>query len=173
MKKILSLIIILTLGVLVYFLFIQSPEQNQGKKAPDFQAELINGDTFTLSDLKGDYVLLDFWGSWCPPCRRDNPNLVKLYNEFHGEEFKNADNFHVVTIALEKNDRTWQKAAEKDGFAWKHQIVETTKVVIMSNLAQKYGVKDLPSKFLIDPNGRVIGVNQPYSEIKAFLQSQL
>jgi len=141
-------------------------------QAPDFTAELIDKSTFNLSDLKGNYILLDFWGSWCPPCRRDNPNLVKLHKEFGQTEFKDAKGFELVTIALEKNDKYWKKAADKDGFNWKYQIVEISRLVMLSSLAQKYGVKDIPAKYLIGPKGEIIGVNQSYDEIRAFLTSK-
>lgn len=156
-----------------YYFLWRSPESTKGKQAPDFSTELITGEKFSLSDLKGEYVLLDFWGSWCGPCRRDNPSLVSLYNEFNTLSFKDAKGFKVVTIALEKNDRHWRKAAERDGFAWKHQIVQEAKIVLLSPLAQKYAVSEVPTKFLIGPNGNILGVNQQYEEIKAYLKSKI
>jgi len=172
-NNILRTVIILVLIGLVYYFFLRSPKSSEGEMAPDFTAELISGETFKLSDLRGEYVLLDFWGSWCPPCRRDNPNIVKLHDEFNGKSFQDAENFNIVTIALEKNNRRWEKAARKDGFKWHHQIVQEAKVVLLSPLAQKYAVKNIPAKFLIDPNGNIIGVNQSYAEIKTYLQSKL
>ena len=121
-----------------------------GKKAPDFEVELIDGTLFKLSDLRGEYVLLDFWGSWCAPCRKANPELVKFYKKY-------KDKVTIVTIALEKSDRHWKKAAEQDSFTWKHQIVDINQLVMLSKLARAYGVTDIPAKFLINPEGELLG----------------
>lgn len=172
-RNLIKALVLFLLGIPIYYYILRSPSSTQGKVAPDFTSKLITGEEFKLSHLRGEYVLLDFWGSWCPPCRRDNPNLVKLYNEFNGKPFQDGDNFNIVTVALEKNNRRWEKAAKKDGFSWKHQIVTEAKIVLMSPIAQKYAVKDIPAKFLIDPSGNIVGVNQSYAEIKAYLQSKL
>lgn len=166
-------LIIIPVVFTFYFLFLRSPEGKSGDKAPNFKAELIDGTPFELSDLEGKYVILDFWGSWCPPCRRDNPNLVKLYNSFKDSEFVDATGFELVTVALEKNDKMWKRASEKDGFTWPYQIITTSKVVLLSPIAQKYNVSDIPAKFLIDPNGNIIGVNQKYQELDDFLRAKL
>jgi len=170
MKKVSWIFLVLVVGA--YFL-IYSPSRKEGKTTPDFKAELIDGTEFSLSDLRGQYVLLDFWGSWCPPCRKDNPNLVSLHNDFHNKSFQDASNFQIVTIALEKNDKRWKRAALKDGFIWKHQIVRMAKLVLTDPIAIKYGVKEVPSKFLIDPDGSIIGVNMKKTEIADYLTSRL
>lgn len=170
MKKILPFLV---LALLVFVFFIRNPESKSGNMAPDFDATLIDGSDFSLSDLRGNYVLLDFWGSWCPPCRKDNPNLVALHNTFHGKKFKDADGFEIVTIALEKDDQRWKKAAEKDGFVWKHQIVRTARLVLTDPLAIKYNVSDVPSKFLIGPEGDILGVNMKRQEIETFLSAKI
>jgi len=172
MKKFLPMVIIVG-AIITYLILTRGPEHNSGNSAPAFDAELIDGSAFSLSDLKGQYVLLDFWGSWCPPCRRDNPNLVALYNKFHGKQFQDASGFEVVTIALEKDNRRWQRAADKDGFTWKYQIVRIAKLVLTDALALKYNVSDVPSKFLISPQGDIISVNQSKQEIESFLSSKL
>ncbi len=171
MKK--NLIWIILLAGILGYLYLYSPSRNQGKLAPDFQTELIDGSAFDLKSLRGQYVVLDFWGSWCPPCRRDNPNLVALHDEFHGKKYKDAEGFEIVTVALEKNDRRWKQASQKDGFKWKHQIVRTAKLVLTDPIAMKYGVKEVPSKFLIDPQGNIIGVNQSKQEIASYLRDKL
>ena len=73
---------------LVYLFVFRSPHSKNGDLAPDFKTTLIDGSNFKLSDLRGQYVLLDFWGSWCPPCRRDNPNLVSLHKKYGDKTFK-------------------------------------------------------------------------------------
>lgn len=126
-----------------------------GTAAPDFEAELIDGSSFKLSDLRGSYVVLDFWGSWCRPCRLENPRLAAMYNSYQGKSFYDAKGLEVVTIALEKENGAWERAAEKDGFTWKYQIVENTMFVTLSEVARKYGVTEIPAKFLIDPQGNL------------------
>ena len=171
MKNVKYLILALVV-VMVYFLFFRSPDSKSGEKAPNFSAELIDGTPFELSDLKGKYVLLDFWGSWCAPCRRDNPKLAKLYQSFKDTKFNDAEGFEVVTVALEKDDKRWKKASLKDGFTWPYQIVTTARVVLLSPIAQKYNVSNVPTKFLINPEGNIIGVNQEYEALNN-LQSKI
>ncbi len=163
---------VLVVGLIFWFL-LRSPHSKNGDLAPDFETTLIDGSDFKLSDLRGQYVLLDFWGSWCPPCRRDNPNLVRLHSEYSDKAYRDAEGFSIVTIALEKNDKNWKRASEKDGFTWRHQIVQESKLVLSAPLAIKYNVKDVPSKFLIDPAGQVIGVNQTTEQIAQFLDQKL
>lgn len=113
--------------------------------------------------------MIDFWGSWCGPCHRENPKLVNTYNQFKGAEFKSAEGFEVVSIALEKTDDSWKKSADRYGFSWKYQIVEKARFVMLSKLAQQYNVTDIPAKFLINPAGEIIGVNQKFTEIAEIL----
>lgn len=137
---------------------------NEGDLAPDFETELIDGTPFKLSDLRGGYVLLYFWGSWCGPCRSANPNLAVLNAE-------HRDKLTIVTVALEKGGDNWKRAAEKDGFNWTHQIVHENKFVMLSSVAQKYGVTDIPAKFLISPQGKLMP-KMTFEEIDKMLSEQ-
>ncbi len=134
----------------VLYVYIQYSKVNEGEEAPDFKAHLIDGSSFTLSELRGEYVLLDFWGSWCPPCRKENPELAQMNEKY-------SDVLTLVTIALEKDSLSWKSVAKNDGFVWKHQIVSYHKFVLSSPIARKYGVYEIPAKFLIDPEGKLIG----------------
>lgn len=141
------------LALLIYgsfFAFVKLSATSEGELAPDFEAELIDGTAFKLSSLRGKYVLLDFWGSWCAPCRSANPSLVELHHKY-------SDQLHIVTVALEKEKKSGIVVAEKDGFDWKHQIVEQSNLVLLSETARKYGVTAIPSKFLIAPDGKMLG----------------
>ena len=118
-----------------------------GDNAPNFEATLVDGTEFQLSDLRGQYVLLDFWGSWCGPCRRENPNLVQFYKD-------HKDEVTIVSIALEKNNDYWKHAIMKDGLEWKYHIVE--RFVFTSGIAKKFGVSAIPTKILISPEGIIL-----------------
>lgn len=118
-----------------------------GSVAPDFTLNDVNGKAVKLSDFKGKYVLLDFWASWCVPCRKENPNVVKAYQQFKDK------NFTVVGIALEEKGKTeaWTAAIKKDGLPWT-QVVDFENAVA----GKLYKVSAIPADFLIDPSGRII-----------------
>ncbi len=135
------------------------------------EANLLNGDTFQSSDMNGKYVLLDFWGSWCAPCRRENPELVALNKEYSGQDFANATDFSIVSIAIETNEKAWKRAIEKDQLNWPYHIVQLDR--FSSPLAKMYGVKEIPTKYLLDTNGEVLMVNPSFMEIRQFLDSKI
>ena len=163
-----SFLLMLILSISV---FSNCSAPTQGAMAPDFETKLIDGTDFKLSELKGNYVILDFWGSWCGPCRKESPKLVALYNKYKDKKFTDADNLLIVSIALEKNDDNWKVVADKMGFDWKHQVVEQSKFVRFSKLAQKYNVTDIPSKFLISPNGVLLS-QTTLEEMEALLAAK-
>lgn len=173
MKYILYLLLVLVAILFVGRKYFEPAEMVNGHMAPEFTAELVDGTEFTLSDAKGKYVLIDFWGSWCPPCRKENPQLVQLYNKYKDRNFKSGEGFDVITVALEKNDRTWRKVAEKEGFTWRYQIVEISRYVLLSSLAKSFGVTDLPAKFLINPKGEIIGSNLSFIEMDRMLSERV
>lgn len=131
--------------------------------APEIEAELIDGTPFKLSDLRGSYVVLDFWGSWCGPCIRDIPKLVELHSKY-------GDKVHFVTIAFEKDDRRWKSVSEESGFVWKYQIVEKAKVLLASPISRDYGVTDIPAKFIVTPEGKLIS-GMDFNQMDAFLSN--
>ena len=104
----------------------------------------INGRTLSLSSFRGKYILLDFWGSWCVPCRKGNPHLIELYDHYKDK------GFDIIGIAKDDNTKdAWIKAVEKDKLPW-HQI-------LCEHLDIKYNVTSYPTKILIDKNGLIIG----------------
>lgn len=121
-----------------------------GKVAPDFTLPDTAGVKISLSDFRGKYVLLDFWASWCPPCRRENPNVVKAYQA-------NKDkNFTIIGISLDKNRDRWIKAIKDDQLTWTH--VSDLKYWD-SEIPALYGVRGIPSNVLLDPDGVIIAKN--------------
>jgi len=142
-----------------YFYF--QPRFINGERAPDFQARTLEGEPFHLADLRGQYVLLDFWGSWCPPCRQENPQLVQLYEKYGDLNFKDAKGFEIVSIAIERDSESWKRAIRQDELKWPHHILDKTNSMrfFSGDIATQYGVREVPSKYLLDPEGRIIGVN--------------
>ncbi len=121
-----------------------------GKISPDFSQPTPDGKTMSLSSMKGKYVLVDFWASWCPPCRRENPNLVKAYNQFKDK------GFDIFGVSYDTNKEKWEKAIVLDGLVW--QQVSDLKGWKNATSAL-YGIGDIPTNFLLDKEGKIIAKN--------------
>ena len=118
-----------------------------GGKAPNFTLPTPNNTSITLSSFKGKYVLVDFWASWCSPCRQENPNVVKAFNQFKNK------NFTILGVSLDEDKAAWQQAIMKDNLTWQH--VSDLKGW-NSDVAALYGVKGIPANFLLDTEGKII-----------------
>ena len=121
-----------------------------GKVAPEFSLPDTAGVSVSLSDFRGKYVLLDFWASWCPPCRRENPNVVKAFNEYKDK------NFTIVGISLDKDKSKWMKAIADDNLAWTHL---SDLKYWDSEIPALYGVRGIPANVLLDPDGVIVAKN--------------
>ncbi len=121
-----------------------------GKIAPDFTLPNTKGVAISLKDFRGQYVLLDFWASWCPPCRKENPNVVKLFNEYKDR------NFTIIGISLDYSRDNWLKGIADDGLTWTH--VSDLKYWD-SEIPALYGVRGIPANMLLDPNGVILAKN--------------
>jgi peroxiredoxin len=121
-----------------------------GTSAPEIALPSPNGDTIRLSSLKGKYVLLDFWASWCPPCRAENPNLVDMYKKY------NRYGFEIYQVSLDKTRDAWLKAIKNDKLDWIH----VSDLQFWSSTAAKlYAVESIPASFLIDKDGSIMARN--------------
>ena len=135
----------------------------KGKEAPDFEEFLTDGTTpFKLSSTRGKIVLLDFWASWCGPCRKENPNVVKMY-----EKYKN-EGFTIVSVSLDSDKQKWIGAIANDHLSWPNHVSDLGGW--NSKVPKKYGVSSIPLTVLIDREGKIIDTNLRGPSLEETLQ---
>jgi len=160
-----SNLIILLLAIIAVcggFFLREVPKQNVGlqlgNKAPEIAMSNPDGQELKLSDLKGSVVLIDFWASWCGPCRRENPFVVQAYQTFKDKKFVNGKKgFVVFNVSLDQNKTAWVEAIRKDGLDWKWHVSD---LKYWNNAAaRQYNISSIPSNVLIDGNGIIVAKN--------------
>ncbi|WP_235884511.1 TlpA disulfide reductase family protein [Pedobacter hiemivivus] len=135
-----------------------------GQPAPEFTVDGIDGKSIKLSDFKGKYVMLDFWASWCRPCREENPNVVKAYNTYKDK------NFTILGISLDKDPAAWKSAVMADKLTWAQG---SDLKDFDSPMAKLYAIEAIPSSFIVDPSGKIIAKNLRGEQLEAFLSKTL
>ena len=157
MKKYYSSIGFLTLGIILFY-FIQTrynpnpiPVGLMSETVPELSLKNAKGKTLRLSDLKGKMVLIDFWASWCGPCRKESPNLVEAYQKYHKKHFEKGKGFEIYSISLDKNKASWITAISQDRLDWKYHVWDKEK-----EASKKYSVTSIPYGVLIDGEGNII-----------------
>jgi thiol-disulfide isomerase/thioredoxin len=125
--------------------------QTTGGTVPEIELPTPEGKMLKLSSLRGKVVLIDFWASWCGPCRRENPNVVKMYNQYKNKGFT------VFSVSLDENGEAWKKAIAMDGLLWPNHVSDLKGW--NTPMTQLYGFNAIPHTVLIDANGKVIATN--------------
>lgn len=133
-----------------------------GKPVPDFTLPSPNGTAYTLSKLRGKIVLLDFWASWCRPCRFNNPEIVDLYNRYKDKGFT------VMSVSLDRDKAAWEAAIKEDRLKWPYHVSELK--MWQSAVGALYKVQSIPSTFLIDSQGKLVATNLHGPELEAALK---
>jgi len=142
-----------------------------GQEAKDLVFESPTGEMIALSSLRGQMVLIDFWASWCGPCRRQHPHMRQVYHKYKDQEFKNGTGFTIFSVSLDKNKENWIAAIEQDTLEWESHVSDLKG--IKSIAAQRYEVNSIPVNFLLDGNGIILAVGQRGSYLEKKLQEYL
>jgi len=155
-----------TMSNMVYNIEVQFQNHqanfNGTRTAPEIALPNPEGQEIKLSDLRGNYVLIDFWASWCRPCRMENPNVDKLYNKYKNKGFT------IYSVSLDDKEAAWQEAIEADGLVWPNHVSDLKGWE--SPLPQLYGFNGIPHTVLLNPEGKIIGVKLRGAELEQKLK---
>ena len=143
--------IALVISIFILCSSLVIPSSSSDVKAPEIELNSPKGKKIKLSKLKGKLVLIDFWASWCGPCRKENPNVVAAYEKYHKSKFKDASGFEVLSVSLDRNEDAWKAAIKKDNLNWKNHVWDKE-----HKASSDYDVKSIPMAFLINGEGNIV-----------------
>lgn len=181
MKKFRTIILLVLIPFFIGFTNIENKKQEITSKpippkigdlAPDISLPSTDGTTvYTLSDLKGKMVLVNFWASLVAPCRFENPNLVKVYQNYSDKTFQSGNGFTIYSVSMDTDLTSWKNGITKDKLIWPYHVSDLQGYD--SKVVSDYGVKAIPYNFLIDGNGKIIAINLRGAELSKALDAQL
>ncbi len=151
-------VILLLLGSLC-FTTCQTDRLINGKAVPDISLQDQLGNTVVLSEIIGQnkYVLIDFWASWCKPCRVQHPELIKVYNKYKNAKIDKADGFEIYSVSLDDKKEKWTGAIAKDKLPWKNQVSDL--LGFKSPYVETFQFEQIPTSYLVNEQGVIVGVN--------------
>jgi peroxiredoxin len=157
MKQLFGILLLSTIGI-----FSASAQVSLGADAQEITLKDVNGKNLSLSSFKGKLVLLDFWASWCAPCRKESKFLVKLYAKYK------AKGFEIFSVSIDESPADWKKAIVKDKITWK-QVIDTRGW--NAPVIRNWGIEGIPTTYLIDKQGKIIALDPGREELEAKIKA--
>jgi thiol-disulfide isomerase/thioredoxin len=163
-------IALLALGIFAMASYDKNQDKKPDNMAPEISLKSPQGITQNLSSLKGNYVLVEFWASWCLPCRRENQKVVPIYRKLSENSYENNSKLFVYSVSIDKDSVAWRKAITNDKLFWSHQVIDLDGWE--SKITKQWGVNSIPANFLVNPKGRIIGKNVDILDVDSLIRIQ-